>query len=452
MNLGTYWMKKHNLKILTLMLIILYLAITPVSGLFSEEPEPESVKINLNDSQNIYYNLVWNKHFEGPIIDSDISSDGKTIAMMFGILPGLTTYLLDEKNELIWQNNNLGISAARISPEGKCFAIPDADKIYVYPDFLPVKRLRAIRMYWYLDVSSNCDFISYMDRETKKIYLRSKDGKELWSSRIEIFNSASLTMSKNADYILASISNRGLSSQTPAVYLFDKNGKLLWNVEKSFGSSSISLNGKYIVGSSDSNLARYPRNIYEYNTKGDILKKFEIEIPEQTGVEIRKISIADNGVIAAYFSDDNNKIKSSVFLIDIDGQLLWKKEFDSQITAMSMSAYGSHIVIGTKNGDLYYFVGKDVGNPIEVEQEVQKEDPMNPILIVAGFLAFGIISVFVALPYYKRSKLKKEMEKTPTDWCPECHKFTGGAPICPHCHHKTLIETKYDTSKKAKKK
>jgi outer membrane protein assembly factor BamB len=297
--------------------------------------------INLNDSQNIYYNLVWQKHFEGPIVDSDISSDGKAIVVLFGILPRLTTYLLDEKNELIWQNNNLGISAARISPEGKCFAFPDADKTYIYPDFMPVKSLRAIRMFWYIDVSSNCDFISYMDSQTKKIYLRSKDGKELWSSHIDVLSYGSLTISKNADYILASISNRGLSSQTPVVYLFDKNGKLLWDVEKSFGSSSISLNGKYIVGSSDSNLAIYPRNIYEYNTKGDILKKFDVEIPQQTGVEIRKISIADNGVIAAYFSDDNNKIKSSVFLIDIDGQLLWKKEFDSQITAMSMSAYGS---------------------------------------------------------------------------------------------------------------
>jgi hypothetical protein len=109
------------------------------------------------------------------------------------------------------------------------------------------------------------------------------------------------------------------------------------------------------------------------------------------------------------------------------------------------------MVLGTKNGDFYYFVGKDIATPIEVEEKVQKEDPINPVLIIAGFLAFVIIFVFVALPYYKRSKLKTEMAKTPTDWCPnpDCRKFTGGAPICPHCGHKTLIETKYDTSKKA---
>jgi len=445
-------MNKHNLKILTLMLTILYIAITPVSGLFSEEPEPESVMINLNESQNLFFNLVWQKHFEGPIVDSDISSDGKTIVMLFGILPRLTTYLLDDKNEIIWQNKNLGISAARISPEGKCFAFPDADKTYVYPDFMPVKSLIAIRVNWYLDTSSNCDFVSYMDYQTKKIYLRSKGGKELWSSNIDVLSHGSLTMSRNADYILASISNFGLSSQKPAVYLFDKNGKILWEVEKSFGSSSISLNGKYIVGSSDSNLALYPRYIYEYSTKGDILKKFEIEIPQQTGVEIRKISISDNGVIAAYYSDEFNKIKSTVFLVDIEGKLLWKKEFDSQITSMSMSAYGSHIVIGTKNGDLYYFVGKDVGTPMEVKEEVQKEDPINPILIIAGFIAFGIISVFVALPYYKRSKVKREMAKTPTDWCPHCKKFTGGAAICPHCEQPTNVDKPYDTSRKVKKK
>jgi hypothetical protein len=87
-----------------------------------------------------------------------------------------------------------------------------------------------------------------------------------------------------------------------------------------------------------------------------------------------------------------------------------------------------------------------------VKKEVEVLTPLNPgTIITIGILIIGVFVIFIR-PYYKRARLQKEMAKTPTDWCPHCKKFTGGAAICPHCGLATNKEKKYDTSKKVTKK
>lgn len=87
-----------------------------------------------------------------------------------------------------------------------------------------------------------------------------------------------------------------------------------------------------------------------------------------------------------------------------------------------------------------------------VQKEVEVFSQLNPrVAFVGSILIIFVIAIFVR-PYYKRLKVKREMAKTPTDWCPYCLKFTGGEEICPHCGKITLIEHYSDIMKRKEKK
>jgi hypothetical protein len=85
------------------------------------------------------------------------------------------------------------------------------------------------------------------------------------------------------------------------------------------------------------------------------------------------------------------------------------------------------------------------------QKTVEVTTQINYLYVLIGSITIiGLFAIFIR-PFYKRAKLKKQMAKTPTDWCPHCKKFTGGAAICPHCLQNTNIETKYDVPKNRKK-
>ncbi len=87
-----------------------------------------------------------------------------------------------------------------------------------------------------------------------------------------------------------------------------------------------------------------------------------------------------------------------------------------------------------------------------VKKDVEVLTPLNPgTVITIGILIIGVFTIFIR-PFYKRARLQKEMVKTPTDWCPCCKKFTGGAAICPHCNCPTNTQKKYEIAKKVTKK
>ena len=90
----------------------------------------------------------------------------------------------------------------------------------------------------------------------------------------------------------------------------------------------------------------------------------------------------------------------------------------------------------------------------KVEEKIE-ENVNNTALIAIGAIFVLFLIGFVVRPYYKRSKIKREMSKTSTDWCPNCHKFTGGTKVCPHCGGSTMVETdikKMSEKIKSKKK
>lgn len=89
---------------------------------------------------------------------------------------------------------------------------------------------------------------------------------------------------------------------------------------------------------------------------------------------------------------------------------------------------------------------------MNVTKKIVEEKPFDPRITAGGAILFLFLAGIIARPFYKRWVLKKKMAQTPTDWCPHCHKFSGGAKVCPHCGKETLASVGYDTSKKVKKK
>ncbi len=74
-----------------------------------------------------------------------------------------------------------------------------------------------------------------------------------------------------------------------------------------------------------------------------------------------------------------------------------------------------------------------------IVEVVEKKEELRTEYILGAFGVFVLVMGIVLLPYYKRARLKREMVKTSTDWCPFCHRFTNRVKICPHCGEDTTL-------------
>jgi|GEM_PF-2564720 len=420
-----------------------------------------TIILNMSKSQNIEYNLYWEKKLAAEIFSVDLSADGSVIGTISGTKSfsggTSTTSLFNKKGDIIWSTSYPPYKKLALSQDGKCLVLPLSYTIYMYPTsinkplWIEKGKKPAGEMYWSADVSYNCDFVSVMNSADGIIYKLNKQGEELWSYKTDYKNiqPGQISMSSNGNYIAilsCHIPTRVSGSCYGYLYLIDKNGKLLWNNSDSrFSGISISPNGNYIaaIGQNINSSSNVFENIISlFSIDGNVIKNYQFSKSESGNYDqkyIQKVSVIDSGLITLY---DSNYQKSSAYLIDKEGNLIWRKDFDNLITALSTSIDGSNIIVGNNNGSLLYFS----------KSSSEKESYFNMVSLAIGVLAIGFISIFIALPYHKRAKLKKQMAKTPTDWCPHCKKFTGGAAICPHCGKEMLVDTKYDIAKKAKKK
>jgi len=424
-----------------LVVLIIIISICSINSFAQESVESNGTMNSLsisdsNDSQKIYYDIAWEKEFPSGIFSVDISSDGKVISAN-----SFKKIILNSNGEEIWSEgmklgNGTKNSDISMSPEGNCLSFFTYSELFLYPDYLdkPLWLLKENNTYIYsADVSSNCSLISVINYKGK-VYLLNKKGEELWNYQFFIgknnkYFQGSIVISTDGNYIAVNEFN-----DQQNIYLFNKEGTLLWKKTVGYGFSpiSISSNGNYLLAFSNN-------EIYLINTTdGIILNKYNYKNVLSGTLQG---SVTDSGSMIIFSKNSNQDKKgSSLYVVNSLGNILWKREFDKEISALSISSNGSDIILGDRNGVLSYLYNE---KPVH---------PMNLTFIIIGFMAFGLISLLITLPYYKRAKIKKEMAKTPTDWCPICHKFTGGAAICPHCHHKMLVEVKYDANKKVKKK
>lgn len=240
------------------------------------------------------------------------------------------------------------------------------------------------------------------------------------------------------------------------INLFNNNGKLLWmhNVEGnkvSFSSDGeyiqvksqvFDLRGKRADGALFSNkVADFVDWKVEINGKRNIVYSVIapiVEYPKEGTIEETTPTFKWSKLVGA------NK-----YIIKIDG--IESEVFGNSYSVDKPLNAGNHSL----NVKAVYSDGKQSRWGKEIVFTIlpkNVETVIDTKIVFAGVILSVVLVAIFSRPYYKRAKLKREMAQTPTDWCPHCKKFTGGAKVCPHCGKETLVSVTYDISKKAKKK
>lgn len=237
---------------------------------------------------------------------------------------------------------------------------------------------------------------------------------------------------------------------------------------------------------------------------GDLLDKERLSSDGKFAIELRLVNrtskiicfeINTNNIIweyninrlisPFYFVQSNDlnytifSSSTSFFVLDKHGKLVQKYDLNKRIRRLSLSKDGSNLNVETDN-KLYVFSNNLNGEIIpywiysalgivyesnwskegkfsisdsiqSLKQKTSIFSEFNPTIIYIGGIFVICVIVILFIPYYKRLKLKRDMARTPTDWCPNCLKFTGGAAICPHCGKATITEKYSDTKKREKK-
>jgi putative pyrroloquinoline-quinone binding quinoprotein len=198
------------------------------------------------------------------------------------------------------------------------------------------------------------------------VYLVSMQGRTpsvVWKSVTTNTVIWSVAISANGSYVAAAgFSHPGDKHGNGRVYLFDKEGKLLWNV--SAGSEprmvwvAISADGSRVA-------ADYGSGIIYLDATGDVLWNHTFP---QGGFSYSFATSSDARFIA--YADDNITLPGGagqgwgVFYLDSQGNLLWNHTEDRAggDSFVQMSSDGSYVAASSQrfyNGSLYFFDGRN---------------------------------------------------------------------------------------------
>ncbi|MDE1765852.1 MAG: PQQ-binding-like beta-propeller repeat protein [Thaumarchaeota archaeon] len=153
------------------------------------------------------------------------------------------------------------------------------------------------------------------------VYLFDKDGNLLWQYQSNR-KMASVSFSGNSQYVIATgyqiAPGPAGIYENPAIYLFDKNGTLLWQKEISgqiAWRANISYDGSVISAST-------PDNVLYLDRDGNVLWQIpykQIGQPnEGSGSQIFMVSMTPNGSLLAV------RTGQDVFLLNSEGKILWR--------------------------------------------------------------------------------------------------------------------------------
>ena len=173
----------------------------------------------------------------------------------------------------------------------------------------------------------------------------------------------SVAISANGSYVAAAgFSHPGDKHGNGRVYLFDREGKLLWNV--SAGSEPRMV---WVAISSDGSrvAADYGSGIIYLDAVGDVLWNHTFP---QGGFSYSFATSSDARFIA--YADDNITLSGGsgqgwgVFYLDSQGNLLWNHTEDQAggDSFVQMSSDGSYVAASSQrfyNGSLYFFAGRN---------------------------------------------------------------------------------------------
>ncbi|WP_457613906.1 hypothetical protein [Methanocaldococcus sp.] len=143
-------------------------------------------------------------------------------------------------------------------------------------------------------------------------------------------------------------SNEGISDCW-GIYFYNRNGTLMWYYNFSnFGhidDLKISSDGKYIITAVKSTYKFGIRREYicVFNNKGDLLKKYRIDVGNA------KLSVSSNGKYILV------GVGRHACLLDRDKGVLWNYEAEDTVSSVDTAKNGRYFVVGSRDGNIYFF-------------------------------------------------------------------------------------------------
>jgi hypothetical protein len=143
-----------------------------------------------------------------------------------------------------------------------------------------------------------------------------------------------------------------------AIYLFDKSGRMLWNVSTSQGSweSAINSNGSVVIG--------YGQDLYYINNQGKLLWNYS-NLESLTAALVNDGSYVADGssyVPQTYGPPNSSMVSSNLVLFDSTGKAVWNDSIPGEVieSVTSVAVSNGHIVLGVTQiaadqGTLLYY-------------------------------------------------------------------------------------------------
>ena len=176
------------------------------------------------------------------------------------------------------------------------------------------------------------------DNKKSNVYLFNREGELLWKYETDS-DVNSVAISADGEYIVAGSDN---------VYLFNREGELLWKykVQGTVGTMSVTPDGEYIVAGSD--------NIYFFSRERELLWKYKVDNQSLIGLPVR---LRGNNVRSVAITPDGEYIVAGIdntYLFDKRGKLLQKCKIGKWTESVAISPDGEYIVAGSKGREESY--------------------------------------------------------------------------------------------------
>lgn len=280
--------------------------------------------------------LRWTRKVGGPVTKVSVSPDGKYV--LAGSRDGYL-YCFGLGGELLRKRQfaeQYG-SSPSFTDDGVYLAVGVADYNITLFDMdgrqLWSRKISGIGGSppgWVPSISYKAEYTAWFSY--RDIVFIDRRGEILWQRSVDASISG-LLISSAGDHVAARSDNK--------VYLFDRDGKHLWTFESpsSVCAISISIDGAYVAIGSD--------RLCLLDNGGKLLWTYE------TNGTVRELSpFSSDGNFFALASMGNFVTK--VYLFSKDGKSSWGHEYNVISQAVSLSADGNYVVVGSNNG-LYLY-------------------------------------------------------------------------------------------------
>ena len=201
--------------------------------------------------------------------------------------------------------------------------------------------------------------------------------RELWDDVTNNSAISSVAVSDNGTYVAAGGYWSGMIYGDGVVYLFNKDGRMLWNYstgDQPVWEVGIAANGSGV-------LADYSRGLIYFDDAGQVLWNYTFPYG---GTSTHIATSSNSEYIAAAVSEmllpNRTDFSWGIFYLDSQGHLLWNYTGDeSGVNYIQMSSDGSAVATGTLvsgyNGSVYYFDGHN-GNLLWKRQAYTAVQPL----------------------------------------------------------------------------